>query len=54
MKSIAPTNPMAEHYEKILKKATRRRFFAKYKTPLLVVVMFLISALLFFIASILE
>ena len=38
MRIIAPTNPMAEHYEKILKKANRRRFFAKYKTPVILVI----------------
>ena len=54
MRIIAPTNPMAEHYEKILKKAGRRRFIAKYKTPLVIVILFGISALLFLIGSIFE
>jgi hypothetical protein len=31
MKSIAPTNPMSDHYEKILQKAIRRRFIANNK-----------------------
>lgn len=35
MRTIAPTNPMAEHYEKILRKASRRRFIAKNKTLLI-------------------
>ena len=34
MRIVASTNPMAEHYEKILRKANRRRFIAKYKVPL--------------------
>ena len=54
MRIIAPTNPMAEHYEKILKKASRRRFIAKYKTPLVFVIWFGILALLFLIGSIFE
>ena len=54
MRSIAPTNPMADHYEKILKKASRRRFIAKYKTPLIFVTLLCLCATLFLIASILE
>ena len=54
MRMIAPTNPMAEHYEKILKKASRRRFIAKYKTPLIFLIILCLSATLFLIASILE
>lgn len=54
MRIVTPTNPMAEHYEKILRKANRRRFIAKYKTPLIFVTLLCLCATLFLIASILE
>ena len=45
MKIIAPTSPMAKYYEKILKKANRRRFIAKYKMPLIFAIWFGIIAI---------
>ena len=45
LKIIAPTSPMAEYYEKILKKANRRRFIAKYKMPLIFAIWFGIIAI---------
>ena len=45
MRIIAPTNPMAEHYEKILKKAIRRRFLAKYKVPLIFGILIVVLAI---------
>ena len=54
MKYVAPTNPMANHYEKILKKARRRRFMAKHKTGLYVLIYFSVLAIIFAIGIILE
>ena len=51
MKIIAPTNPMAEHYEKILKKASRRRFMAKNKTLLIFAIWFGVIAIIILLGS---
>ncbi len=51
MRIIAPTNPMAEHYEKILKKANRRRFIAKYQVPLIFAFFFGFLAILSLLGS---
>lgn len=51
LKIIAPTSPMAEYYEKILKKANRRRFIAKYQVPLILAGMMLFSAMIFLLGS---
>jgi len=51
MRIIAPTNPMAEHYEKILKKTNRRRFIAKYKVPLIFAIWFGVLAIVFLLGN---
>lgn len=51
LKIIAPTSPMAEYYEKILKKANRRRFIAKFKVPLILAGMMLFLAIIFLLGS---
>lgn len=51
MRIIAPTNPMAEHYEKILKKASRRRFMAKNKTLLIFSIWFGVIAIIILLGS---
>ena len=51
LKIIAPTSTMAEYYEKILKKASRRRFIAKFKVPLILAIWFVILAIIFLLGS---
>lgn len=51
MKYVAPTNMMAEHYEKILRKASRRRFIAKYKVPIILAIWIGVLAIFILLGS---
>ena len=40
MKHVAPTSPMAKHFEKVFKKAKKRRFLAKHKSTFIFTIFF--------------